>query len=83
MTDMDKAVAELKKEGLDAIEVGGILVIPFDYVHECTEDEFYKLISKIKYIFKEIGFDKSWQIDPYYYERKRHADGTVIVGPEG
>lgn len=80
---MNEAIKRLKSEGLEAIEVGGILVIPFDYVHECTDDEFYKLISKVKSIFKEIGFEKSWQIDPYYYERKRHADGSVVVGPEG
>lgn len=75
---MSEAVKYLKENGIDAFEGAGILVIPCS-----SAEEIYDLVSKVKNLLKDIGYEKSWQIDPYYYERKRHDSGAVIVGPEG
>ena len=75
---MKEAIKYLKENGIEAIEGSGILIIP------CSKaEEIYDLVSKVKNLFKDVGYEKSWQIDPYYYERKRHDNGNVVVGPEG
>lgn len=81
MTDISTAVDYLKSNGVDAVEGSGILVIPYDYISEFP-DEFTKIVSKVKGLLKEIGYDKSWQIDPYYYTKRRLEDGTLPIGPE-
>lgn len=83
MADIQKAIEYLKENDIDAVEVGNILVIPYDYVHDADPDEIYRIISKLKGLLKDIDFQKSWMIDPYYYEKKRYEDGSVVMGPEG
>ena len=79
MTSIGKTIEALDKlYNIQAFEHMGILVIPCS-----SPDEIYELASNVRRIFKEIGYEKSWQIDPYYYERNRYSDGTVITGPEG
>ena len=83
MTDISKAIQYLKENGVeDAVEVGGVLVVPYDYVHDADPDKIYRIISKLKGLLKDIDFNKSWMIDPYYYEKKRYEDGSVVMGPE-
>ena len=75
---MEKAVKYLKENGIEAFEGSGILIIP------CTSpEEIYDFVSKVKNLLKDIGYEKSWQIDPYYYERNRLENREVVVGPEG
>lgn len=79
MTDISAAMKYLKENEIDAVEVGGILVIPYDYIHDGDADEIYKVISKLKGLLKDIDFNKSWMIDPYYYDKKRYEDGSVVI----
>ena len=79
---MQRVIEHLKENGYDAVEVGGVLVIPYDYIHD-DADKFCDAITQIKGLLRDVDYDKSWQIDPYYYDRKRNEDGSVIVGPEG
>ena len=75
---MEKAIKYLKENGIEAFEGSGILVIP------CSNpEEIYDMVGKVKNLLKDVGYEKSWQIDPYYYQRKRYDDGCVVVGPEG
>lgn len=82
MSNINKAIEHLKENDIDAVEVGGILVIPYDYIHD-DPDKFCDVITQIKGLLRDVDYDKSWQIDPYYYERKRNEDGSVVLGPEG
>jgi hypothetical protein len=36
-----------------------------------SPDDIYDMADKLRKIFKEIGFDKSWRIDPYYLEHRK------------
>lgn len=77
MTDISAAIEYLQTKGIEAFEGSNILIIP------CTEPEqIYDLVNKVRMIFKEIDFQKSWQIDPYYFQKKRYSDGSVVVGPD-
>ena len=78
MTDIQVTIEYLRGKGIESFEGPGILIIPCD-----NPEEIYDLATRCKRYFKEIGFEKSWQVDPYYYQRKRHSDGTVVTGPEG
>lgn len=70
--DIERAVRYLKENNIDAVDGGNILVIPFNYIKECyTAEEIVNFVGKIKGHLKHIGYEKSWQIDPYYYERKQ------------
>lgn len=82
MSDINKVIDHLKENDIDAVEVGSALVIPYDYIHD-DADKFCGMVSKIKGLLRDVDYDKSWQIDPYYYDRKRNEDGSVIVGSEG
>lgn len=69
---VDDAVLHLKERDIDAVDGGNILVIPFNYIENgLTAEEIVKFVGKMKSILKEIGYEKSWQIDPYYYDRKK------------
>ena len=63
MNNVDKAILYLKENGIDAFEVDRILTIPVS-----KPEEIYDMASTVRRLFKEIGFDKSWRIDPYYIE---------------
>jgi hypothetical protein len=69
---MDKAMAYLKENNIESFESSGILVIP------CSNpDEIYDMATRVRKYFKEISFEKSWQIDPYYISR--HSDLTAAM----
>lgn len=74
MTDISAAIARLKEDGIESFEGSGILIIP------CTSpDDIFDLAMKARRIFKEINYEKSWQVDPYYYQKKRYSDGSVVM----
>lgn len=75
---MEKAIKYLKQHDIVAFENAGILVVPVN-----SPEEIEGMVSKLKVLLKEVGYEKSWQVDPYYYHRERYEDGTVVVGPEG
>lgn len=69
MRDISQAVKYLESKGIKAVEGSGMLVIP------CTSpEEIINLVSIIKRYLDEIGYDKSWLIDPYYYDLKMKGD---------
>lgn len=77
MTDISVAIARLKEDGIESFEGSGILIIP------CTEPEqIYDMVNKVRRIFKEIDYQKSWQIDPYYYQKHRLEDGRLDLNHE-
>lgn len=63
--DIIEGVRILKENGVESFEGSGILVIPCS-----SPEEIYDLANKVRRIFKECGYNKSWQIDPYYYDRR-------------
>lgn len=76
--DISQAVKELEKMGIEAFEgKGSILVISCE-----SHEEIYNMAEKARRIFREIGYYKSWQIDHYFYQRRRNEDGSVFLGPE-
>lgn len=63
---MNKAIEYLKTKGIEAFDGGdGILVIPCS-----SPEEIYDMASNVRRYFKECGYEKSWRIDPYYYEKR-------------
>ena len=66
MTDINIAINHLKQNGIESFEGAGILVIPVSSV-----EEIYDLANRVRRLFKEIDFQKSWQIDPYYYSKRQ------------
>lgn len=66
MIDIDEAVDILKKRGIEAFELSGVLTVPCS-----SPDDIYDTAEKLRKIFKEIGYDKSWRIDPYYLEHRK------------
>ena len=62
---IEEAISHLKTNGIEAFEGAGILIIPAS-----KPEEIYDLAEKVRRLFKDVGYDKSWQINPYYYERK-------------
>ena len=65
MRDIDEAIKYLKSKGIEAHNAAGILEIPVD-----NPEEIIEMVSKVKKLLQDIGYDKSWQINPYYYDDK-------------
>ena len=77
MSDIQVAIDYLRDKGIEAFEGSGILIIP------CTDpDEIFDLACKARRYFKDIDFNKSWQVDPYYWEKKRPIHDAVIERQE-
>lgn len=72
MTDIPKAIERLKEDGIEAFELMGILVIPCS-----SAEEIYTMAERARRIFKEIDYNKSWRVDPYYYERHNSINGQM------
>ena len=53
----------------------GILVIP---VSSC--EHLDQTAKDIKRLLDDIGYDKSWRLDPYYYERHESVIGEMYGG---
>ena len=62
-SDVNGALLYLKENDIEAFEVDNILTIPVS-----KPEEIYDMATKARRLFKEIGFEKSWRIDPYYIE---------------
>lgn len=62
MTDVGLAVSYLKKQGIEAVEGSGILIVPCS-----SPSEIVDLVSTVRKHLDDVGYDKSWIIDPYYY----------------
>lgn len=60
---MEEAIAALKELGIESFELMGILTIPVE-----SPEDIEPMVSKCTTLFKEIGYNKSWRVDPYYYE---------------
>lgn len=63
---IDKAIEYLKEHGIESFERMGILVIPVRSVENLDQTA-----KDMKRMLDSIGFDKSWSLDPYYYERRQ------------
>lgn len=74
MIDIDEAIKCLKERGIEAFELGGVLTVPCE-----SPDDIYDTAEKLRRIFKEIGFDKSWRIDPYYLEHRKTLTGEMYA----
>lgn len=77
MTDISTAIARLKEDGIESFEGSGILIVPCN-----SPEEIIGLVSKVGKVLKEIDYQKSWQIDPYYYQKHRLEDGSLDLSPE-
>ena len=67
MIDIPEAVIELKARGIEAFEgAGAMLIVPVS-----SPDDIYDTANNVRRIFKEIGYEKSWQIDPYYFSKRQ------------
>lgn len=75
--DISDAVKKLKEHGIEAFEGKGILVIPCS-----TPEEIFDLANDVRRIFKEVGYNKSWQINPYYYDKKQSLT-DIMYNQEG
>lgn len=65
MTDISMAIDYLETKGIKSHETAGILEIPVD-----SPSDVLDMASIVKHHLQDIGYDKSWQINPYYYENK-------------
>ena len=74
MIDIDEAVNILKMRGIEAFELSGVLTVPCE-----SPDDIYDMADKLRRIFKEIGFEKSWRIDPYYLEHRKTLTGEMYA----
>lgn len=72
MTDIGFAIKYLESKGINAHETAGILEIPVD-----SPSDVLNMVSIAKHHLQDIGYDKSWQINPYYYERARSLSGEM------
>ena len=72
MISIDEAVNILKMRGIEAFELSGVLTVPCS-----SPNDIYDTAEKLRRIFKEIGFDKSWRIDPYYLEHKKSLAASM------
>ena len=72
MISIDEAVNILKERGIEAFELSGVLTVPCS-----SPDDIYDTAEKLRRIFKEIGYDKSWRIDPYYLEHKKSLTASM------
>ena len=66
MISIDEAIKCLKERGIEAFELSGVLTVPCE-----SPDDIYDMAEKLRRIFKEIGYEKSWRIDPYYLEHRK------------
>lgn len=77
-SDINRALLYLKNQySIEGFEQNGILVIPCNSV-----EEIYSMAEKVRRIFKECGYEKSWRIDPYYLENKRSSFDDYIGSQE-
>ena len=64
MDEFQKAIEYLKMKGVEAFVLMNILTIPVESVNQIEP-----MAGRIRKLLKDCGYQKSWRIDPYYYER--------------
>ena len=69
----EKAILYLKEHGIESFELMGVLIIPVS-----SPKELDVQASKIKKLLNACGYDKSWSLDPYYYERHKSLEGEMF-----
>lgn len=74
MNEFEIAIEYLKKQGIEAFELMNILVIPVD-----SPKKIMPTVSKVKTYLKECGYQKSWRVDPYYYERQQSVKKDMFA----
>ncbi len=66
---IDSTIIFLQEHGIESFEKAGILVVPVS-----SSDELVEIVSRVKSLLNECGYDKSWSVDPYCYEQAGIAD---------
>ena len=64
MTNIDIAIDHLKRYEIEAVEKSGILVIPCN-----GPQELFETVNKVRRYLKEIEYEKSWEVDPYFHTK--------------
>ena len=72
-SDIDRALLYLKEAGIEGFSQDGILVVPCD-----KPEDIYDTANKLRRLFKEIGYEKSWRIDPYYFDKRASLTGIMF-----
>jgi len=66
---IDSTIIFLQEHGIESFEKAGILVVPVS-----SPDEIVDMVSKLKGLLKEFGYNKSWLVDPYYVKQAENLD---------
>ena len=74
MTDVKLAIQALKDAGIEAVEGPMMLIIPCD-----GPVKIYETVRNAEKVFKKIDFQKSWEVDPYYYEKRKTLTGSMFL----
>ena len=64
MATIEEAIEYLKQRGITAHDCSNILTVPCS-----SPEEICNIVSKLKSLLKEVGYQKSWSVDPYYIQR--------------
>lgn len=70
---IERAIKYLKERGIESFELMGILTIPID-----SPDKLDSFVSTVSKLLKECGYNKSWRVDPYYYERHSSVEADIF-----
>lgn len=62
---IDRAIEYLKEHDIESFELSGVLVIPVS-----SANEILPMVSNVKAYLKDISYNKSWAVDPYFYEKR-------------
>lgn len=73
MTDIQAAIDHLKTKGIESFELMNILVIPVDSCEQLDQTA-----KDIKRYLQECDYQKSWRLDPYYYERHNSVTAEMF-----
>ena len=72
---MEKGMKYLKDNGIDSFELSGILVVPVS-----SPEEIETMVPRVKRLLKECGYEKSWAVDPYYYDKHTKIEHDMYGG---
>ncbi len=71
---VDEAVGHLRRRGISSFELSGILVIP---VSPSDVDRLDSIAKNVKRTLDEIGYDKSWCLNPYHKETPKEMEKEI------
>lgn len=74
MTDIERAIEYLKTKDIESYDLMNILTIPTE-----SPEHMDQLAKNIKRYLQECKYEKSWRIDPYYYERHQSVEGEMFA----